>query len=155
MNALFFGMCSCEYLGVKLAAEKQTKIFLVQNIQFYLKDKKLDIRKNNPTSADYVAITFESQKNGEKLQTVIQHRLNRSLCPVKAWGSLVSKILSYDNTDENTPVNVYRLDGELKYIQATDMISHLQATCMALGSDKLGFHPSKVGTHLIRTSFAM
>ena len=155
VGALFFGMRSCEYLGVKLAAEKQTKVLSVRNVQFYLRNKKLDVRKDNPTSADYVAITFESQKNGEKLQTVIQHKSNRSLCPVRAWGSLISKILSYDNTDENTQVNYYESDGQPRHIQASDMISHLRATCMSLGNEKLGFHPSKVGTHSIRTSFAM
>ena len=77
---------------------------------------------------DYIVITFESQKNGEKLQSILQHRSNRTLCPIKAWGSLVHTILLYENTDENTQVNYYQSNLGLRHIQASDMVVHLRAT---------------------------
>ena len=45
--------------------------------------------------ADFLAITFVSQKNGEKCQSIIQHKSNRTLCPIRAWGELITTILSY------------------------------------------------------------
>ena len=115
----------------------------------------MDKTINNIAEADYVAITFDSQKNGEKLQTVVQHRSRRTLCPVKAWGSLTNIILGYEGTSKNTSVNFYKSDSSSNYLQASDIITHLRATCKTLNGNRIGLHPSKVGTHSIRMSFAM
>ena len=155
VGALFFGMRSCEYLGVKNANEKQTRLLEIRNLQFFRNNTQIDIKSQDLQKADFVAITFESQKNGEKLQTIVQHKSNRTLCPVKAWGRLVETILTYDNTNENTPVNYYQTDNGPNLIQASDMITHLRATCQTLRAARIGFRPNKVGTHSIRTSFAM
>jgi len=155
VGALFFGMRSCEYLQVQRASEKQTKLLEIRNLQFFRNNKKLDIHSDNLSKADFIAITFESQKNGEKLQSVVQHRSNRTLCPVKAWGTLVHLILSYQNTDESTTLNYFISDNKPNYITASDMIIHLRSTCMSLGENSLGICPKKIGTHSIRTSFAM
>ena len=109
----------------------------------------------NVTHADYIAIMFESQKNEEKLQMIVQHIPNQILYPVKALGLLVQSILSNENTSENTQVNYYQSDSGPMHMQATYMLIHLRATCRTLDERRLGFHPNKVGTHSIRTSFAM
>ena len=46
-------------------------------------------------------------------------------------------------------------DTSSDYIQASDMIKHLRSTCQSLGRNGIGINPIKVGTHSIRTSFAM
>ena len=155
VGALFFGMRSCEYLGVKGADDKQTKLLKIRNFQFFAKNERLNVSKDDITKASYMAITFESQKNGEKLQTVVQHRSNKTLCPVKAWGKLILLILSYGDTNEDTPINYFISNNNPNYIKATDMITHIRSMCMSFGEERLGFCPKKVGTHSIRTSFAM
>ena len=149
-------MRSCEYLEVNRASEKQTKLLQIRNFQFFSKNKRMNIHSEDISKADYLAITFESQKNGEKFQTIIQHRSKRTLCPVKAWSTLIKLILSYENTDESSTINYFSSEeGEPKHIKASDMILHLRSTCMSIGEDRLGFQPQNVGTHSIRTSFAM
>ena len=57
-GALFFGMRSCEYLKTPNADKKQTKLLCVRNFQFMKKNTRMDLKLNNITKADYVAITF-------------------------------------------------------------------------------------------------
>ena len=83
-------------------------------------------------------------------------RSNRTLCPIKAWGSLVHTVLSYEGTNEDTPVNFYQSDTVSNgYIQASEVILHLWATCRTLNEGKIGFQLSQIGTYSMRTSFAM
>ena len=48
-------------------------ILKIYNIHFFKNNRKLDRNLIDIRNADYVAITFKSQKNGDKFQTVIQH----------------------------------------------------------------------------------
>ena len=154
-GALFYGMRSCEYLRVRNAHQKQTKILKIENFKFFIKNKKLDNQKDNLMRADFLAITFVSQKNGEKFQSIIQHKSNRTLCPIKAWGELINTILSYGNTNEHTEINYFISDNGPAYISAEDMIIQIRAACKTMGTHKLGFTSDRVGTHSIRTSFSM
>ena len=155
-GALFFGMRSCEYLKTHNAANKQTKLLCIRNFQFMKKNIKMNISSHNLPRADFVAITFESQKNGSKQQTIVQHRTDKFLCPVNHWGNLIILILSYRGTDTNTPINFFRNEnGSPQYISAEDMIRLLRLTCSSVGEDKLGIDIKRVGTHSIRTSFSM
>lgn len=155
VGALFFGMRSCEYLRVKNQDQKQTKLLTLENFHFFKSNRRLDTHSPDITKADYLSITFVSQKNGEKNQTVIQHRSKRSLCPVKAWGSLILLILAYENTNLSTTINYFESDKKPNYITSEDMINQIRSACQSLGEDKLGFTPEKAGTHSIRSSFAM
>ena len=148
VGALFFGMRSCEYLGVKNAHEKQTRLLEIRNLQFFKDNNQINKQSPEIRNADFVAITFESQKNGEKHQTIVQHKLNRTLCPVKAWSKLAQTILAYDNTNENTPVNYYQTDDGPNFVQASDMITHLRATCQTLRAARVGFRPTR-STHTL------
>ena len=119
-------------------------------------NKKLSISSQDILQADYLAVTFESQKNGSKCQTIVQHRSGRFLCPVKSWGELIKLILSYNGTDLNTTINFYQnKHGHPSFISAEDMIICLRSICNKLDEEKLGIDPSRVGTHSIRTSFSM
>ena len=154
-GALFYGMRSCEYLRVRNAHQKQTKLLKIENFKFFIKNRKLDNCKDNLIRADFLAITFVSQKNGEKFQSIIQHKSNRTLCPIKAWGELINTILSYGNTNESTDINYFISDNGPAYITAEDMIIQIRAACQTIGVQKLGVTPDRVGTHSIRTSFSM
>ena len=154
-GALFFGMRSCEYLQVRNQQHKQTKLLIIQNFQFYKNNQRQNITDPNIREADFIAITFVSQKNGNKNQTIIQHRSNRTLCPVKAWGTLITLILSYEKTSTLTPINYFVHDNGPSQITATDMITQIRAACKTLGEQKIGIEIDRVGTHSIRMSFAM
>ena len=94
-GALFFGMRSCEYL--KVDGERKTKLLRVRNLRFYNNRKEIDKLKNTHLlfQASSVNITFESQKNGEKDESVTMHANQKELCHVLAWASITQRILTY------------------------------------------------------------
>ncbi len=155
-GALFFGMRSCEYLKTNNAANKHTKLLCIKNFKFMRENIELSLRSRDLPAADFVAITFESQKNGSKNQTIIQHKSGKFLCPVDCWSHLIMSILSFEGTDVNTPINFYiNENGIPSVISAEDMIAFLRLTCSSIGEDTLGIDLNRVGTHSIRTSFSM
>ena len=84
------------------------------------------------------------------------HRSNNSkLCPVLAWGSITTRILSYKNTNENTPVNYVILKSKPYYIKSKDVMSLIRLNVALIGEATLGFGPDDVDTQSIRSSFAM
>ena len=69
VEVLFFGMRSCEYLKVKNQEQKQTKLLTVGNFQFYKENKKIEKLSSILSGADYLSITFISQKKtGTKIK---------------------------------------------------------------------------------------
>ena len=83
------------------------------------------------------------------------HKTDSELCPVKAWSLIVRRILSYDNTDLSTTVKYVEINGKPKYIEVKEVMSVIRLTVCLIGSHELGFGPDSVGTHSIRSSFAM
>ncbi len=81
---------------------------------------------------------------------IVQHKSNRTLCPVRAWGKLITLILSYENTSKFTPINYFEDKKILHHISVDDMIIQIRGAC-----DKLSFQLDRVGTLSIWTSFAM
>ena len=95
------------------------------------------------------------RKNGEKFQSIIQRKSNRTLCPVRAWGELISTILSYENTHEYTEINYFISDNGPANISEGDMIIQIRTAYKTIGTQKLGFASDRVGTHSIKTSFSV
>ena len=83
------------------------------------------------------------------------HRSNDDLCPMKAWGEIVKRILNYPKTDLNTPVNYVCLNNKIYYIQSRGVMILIRSTVALIGRASLGFGRDDVGTHSIRCSFAM
>ena len=81
--------------------------------------------------------------------------LQSSFCPVKIWSSLVNRVLSYPKTNINSSVNIYRSGRSYNYINSATMRSNLRNTVKIIGTDILGINESDIGTHSIRTTFAM
>ena len=105
VGALFFAMRSCEYSKVN-GLPRKTRLLCVRNIVFYIQNKIME-RDRDASKADYVAITFESQKNANKNETIIQHKNNKELCPVRSWSFVITTVLGFSGTDENTSINYY------------------------------------------------
>lgn len=154
-GALFFGMRSCEYLKVPKQEQKLTKPLCLRNFRFFRNNRIIDLSDNNIHSATYITITFESQKNGKKDETIIQHASRKILCPVRIWAEIIQLILTYDRTDLNTPIFYYEKNKKPMFMKSAVLISHLRATVDVLNPDTFGLSTSRIGTHSIRTSFAM
>jgi hypothetical protein len=156
IGAAFFACCSCKYLAVPKQEERRTKLLCLQNIRFF-KDGHLILAPSaDLESVDSLAITFEMQKNDNKFNTVIHGRTDDPvLCPVLQWAQLVNRIRSYWNTTCDTPVCTVWRHGRLDKIASMQVLLALRAASMAVGSAHLGFEPSKIGAHSIRSGAAM
>ena len=99
------------------------------------------------------------QKNDEKEAVITMHRSSKGLCPVQTWGEIVARVLSYPRSNYNSPVNIVEIPTtkKPKYVQirSSDVLKHIRNTATQIGYDKLGFTAKEVGTHSIRSSFAM
>ena len=97
-----------------------------------------------------------SQKNRQKYATITQHASGHEVCPVKAWAAIVSRILHYKGTNLSTEVDtVVNRNGKRAHIKADEVARHLKKVVTSVGKARLGFDATRVGTHSIRTSFAM
>ena len=85
----------------------------------------------------------------------MQHKSNRTLCPVKAWGKLIALILLYKNTTELTPIRYFEDKNIPNQMSTEDMIVQIREACKTIGEHKLGFIIDIVGTHSIRTGFTI
>ena len=139
-------------------------VYICTRIHTFIRKQKILVRYRIPVfparlckNFTHVLTLFQkiSCLNGNKNQTIIQHRSNRTLCPVKAWGTLITLILSYEKTSTLTPINYFVHDNGPSQITATDMITQIRAACKTLGEQKIGIEIDRVGTHSIRMSFAM
>ena len=163
IGALFFAMRSCEYSKTDNSESKKTKMLCLRNIKFYNKTSN-GYLEEVPHSSDLailqssscVSITFENQKNGEKDATITQHRSPPGrICPVQAWAETAHRILSYDNTNENTTVNTFKTGGKLVQFTSKQLRQHIKSTVKSIGANRLGIDIKRVGTHSLRTSAAM
>ena len=151
-GAFFFGMRSCEYLTVQ--GTRKTKRLKLRNIRFFKNNVQIpDQRSPLVLMANSVSITFEFQKNRQKMVTVTQPRSGKKICPVLMWGKIVQRILSYKGTSENTPVNAVTVGKKIHFVRASELCNHLSHTVDNMTG--LGFSGKDVGTHSIRSSLAM
>ena len=158
VGALFFGMRSCEYS--KVSGDRKTKLLTVNDIRFF-KGRK-EIKKDTSqfyNRATSVSICFRIQKNDEKEAVITMHKSSKGLCPVKTWGEIVTRVLSYPRSNYNSPVNLVEEQSTKKpkhvQIRSIDILKHIRNTVTQIGQDTLGFTAKEVGTHSIRSSFAM
>ena len=158
-GALLFAMRSCEYSQVgnnPSDNNRKTKLLRVRNIRFFQDTREIhrDI-PNLPSIANTVRITFESQKNGEKFESIAMRRTGGSLCPVNTWATIVKRITSYPRGSEDSPVNLVRINRRYTNITSAQIRYTLRKTITLLGEDDIGVKSSQVGTHSIRSTFAM
>jgi hypothetical protein len=155
-GAFFFAMRSCEYLKVR--GERRTKLLRLRNFQFFRGNCRLNYNDPALVLADSVAITFEFQKNDQRNEVIVHHRCSDpQLCPVRAWASILIRIISYPGTTMETTVNMYlpKAGGKLKAVVSEDACKRLRRAAASIGSARLGFEPHEMGTHSIRSGAAM
>jgi len=156
LGAFFFACRSCEYLKVSNAKDKRTKCLTLQNISFQLNGAAIPHSSPLLLAADSVSITFETQKNGRKFDTITQWRTHHeTLCPVIQWASLVKRIRTYPEANDNTNVSVYWRHGKMHHMTSEDITGALRDGLTVFGSEKLRIKPDEIGTHSIRSGAAM
>ena len=67
----------------------------------------------------------------------------------------MKRIVSYPKTNENTPVNYVLINNKPYCVKSRDVMSLIRLNVALIGEETLGFGPDDVGTHSIRSSFAM
>jgi hypothetical protein len=166
VGAMFFAMRSCEYsLTSTQDGIRKTKIVTINNVRFFsTTESGLNQEFPHPTpyhilsKAHFVSITFVSQKNGEKMECITQHRTRQGkICPVLSWAFTVCRILSYKKSTIHSTVNTFMDPRSHKLVQITAKQSRLRLreTVHKIGAAQLGIDVSTVGTHSLRSSCAM
>ena len=158
-GALFFAMRSCEYTHTSndpFSGERKTKLLRVKNVKFFNNTTELSKhQKDLSTKATTVQITFEFQKNRQKFQSISMHAIEEDFCPVKIWSRIIQRILSYPKGSYESPVNLVRSNRKYDYIKSRQVRMSLRSTVKSIGEHKLGIKAESVGTHSIRSTFAM
>ena len=157
--ALFFAMRSCEYVKTPNSVHAKTKQIQLNDVKFYDKQRKI-IRQRSPdlkTRAHLVAITFRSQKNKEKFEMVTHVKSGNAICSVDTLVDLVQRIWSYPGTTKECFIDKFYCAalGRVGHVTSSFVTDELKNAVITVGSDSLGISTKEVGTHSIRTSFAM
>jgi hypothetical protein len=154
--AHFWAMRSCEYSKVSRAERRQTKQLCLRNIVFIKDGNIVDHSSPNLHVADCVSITFERQKNDRKADVVTQWRTDdHVMCPIKLWASIVTRILTYEGSNTNSPVSLARHSNITISITSEMVANLLKDGVVAIGEMKLGIQRHEIGTHSIRSGAAM
>jgi hypothetical protein len=158
IGAFFFAIRSCEFSKTTSPKEiKRTKIIMIGDVQFFKDSMRINHDDPKITEADVISITFRSQKNGEKNQTISMHKSNdSSICPVMVWASIVKRIRSYKNSTDESPVNCYlSRQGHIEHVTSTQIRTKIRAAAASIGEDSLGFKIEEIGCHSFRSGSAM
>jgi hypothetical protein len=157
VGAFFFACRSCKYLKVLQLETKRTEQLTLGNLAFY--KGGIEIPHSSPLklhTADRIFITLETQKNGQKIDTIIQRRTGHPhLCPIIQWAALTRQILGYPGTTNDTKVSTIWNSGKLLHITSKIIKMALRDSIAAYGEDKLQIFKHEVGTHSIRSGAAM
>ena len=155
IGAFFYAMRSCEYLSVS-SAERKTKRLRLKNLRFFRNGRIIQHCDPTLCSSDFVTIQFEDQKNGEKMDEITQQNSgDLLLCPVRAWAKIIQRIWQIPGTTDTTHVNTFYDNGKILLVSGNDVKNALRAAATIIGKDKLGFAPSEIGTHSLRSGAAM
>lgn len=100
-------------------------------------------------------MTFYRQKNGVKEAEISMEPTQGPLCPVRAFKSIILRILSYPDENMKSTIKMVRHGTKIMRITSKTKLKHLRNTVDLIGYDKLGFGPDDVGNHSIRSSFVM
>ena len=93
---------------------------------------------------------FTLQKNNHRYATITQQTSSKEVDPVREWADVVSRVLGYEDSTLDSPVDLF-MDKKEKYchVTAQDIADQLKLIVQVLGEDYLGFGPNRVGTHSI------
>ena len=151
IGAFFFTCRSCKYLKVPKKDQQQTKQLTLGNIAFSKDGNIIPHSCPKLQLADSVSLTFESQKNDKKNETITQCATCQILLfPVKQWAAIVKRIEPYPGTSKKTPVSAVLDHGWISHITQKQVNDALRDGVKAYGKSKLQFLETEVGTHSLR-----
>ncbi len=155
IGAFFFAMRSCKY--IKVQGPRKTKLLSLKNIRYFQGNRLLKHSDSNLARADCISITFEHQKRDTKNDVITQHRSgDKTLCPVRIWASIISRISSYPGSSLSDTVNKFiTSDNAVIFFTGTELLKKLRLAATAVGPDILGFTAKEIGLHLARSRAAM
>ena len=105
--------------------------------------------------ADKVSPTLRTQKNGVKDATVTKWRITTTLCLVRIWAEIIIQLDSYSGTTSDIPVNRVWVERQKTTITSQMTTNSLREGTLYFGEKRLGLSHKEVGTHSIRSWFAM
>lgn len=150
MMAFFWCMRSCEYST--MSGKWCTKLLCLCNIRFFNKDRRL-IPQDSPQifHAENVSITFEWQKKDVR-DDIMTHQCSggKSMCPILATASIVSRIHQYPiswSKLPNTLINTVMASGHCLQITSDLLLTTIIDTLSHLIHEALGFGSLDVSTH--------
>ncbi|GFH53887.1 hypothetical protein CTEN210_10363 [Chaetoceros tenuissimus] len=152
--AFFYMARSCEYSDTPNSQDKKTKKLCLKDFIFFVDGSQVGWNHENIGNASAVAITFNA-KNGVKNDTVTNSKTGNDLCPVLTAVKIVQRIRGYPNTNRDTHVDVYLIDGKLKHVKSPQIGQRLQSVARTMGQQTLGLDPNSIGTHSLRCSLAL
>ena len=82
-------------------------------------------------------------------------KTNSSLCPVKTWAAINSRILQYPRGSIESPVNLVRSNRSYSQVSSKQVRDTLRNAVSEIGEETIGISRDAVGTYSIRSSFAM
>ena len=82
-------------------------------------------------------------------------RIEGPTCPVKVWAKIIRRILDYPRGNTNSPINLLRIGRQYRQMTSTEIRDTLRNTVSTLGENRLGIKSTNIGTHSIRSTFAM
>ncbi len=154
--AIFFAMCSYEYLKVQQAEQQRTEIIRRRNIRFFKGNEQLEQDHPDFKFADCTAITFKRQKKDEKMDTItLMASKDILLCRVRAAAAIVQRIKNYPSCSINSPISTILNGGIIEHATSQHVINALRDTASAIGEVKLGIKKEDIGTHSMRSGVAM
>ena len=105
--------------------------------------------------ADFVFITFEFQKNRQRIETITYFKTSSELLPVNIWAAIVLRLWSHKRTQASTYVNIVYVQGESKEVTSALLIKSLKISVKEIGEEHLGIKDDTVGTNSIRKSLVV
>jgi hypothetical protein len=158
IGAFFFAKRSCEFSTTRKPG--RTKIVTIQYVLFRNRLKRIIPRCADDllVRAEYVTITFVSQKNGKKMDLWTQRQTGDPfLCPVLRYGSVIRRILCQNPlAPHETVINTIQIGTKTGTITNNYVRELLLTTCSHFGgAETFGYASTNIGNKSIRLGAAM
>ena len=136
----------------------RTVQFAVENVGFFKNSKILPRTSSlkRLLSADSCTLKITNQKNGYMGETIHQHAIKSTTCPVQALARRVNHILKNDGTPSNLICDYMdEKTNTWASIVPAEMIYSIRSAIKVLKLERKGINPNLVGVHSLRAGGAM
>jgi hypothetical protein len=158
ISAFFFAVRSCEFSTTQKPG--RTKIVSIQYVLFRETMKQIvpHLAPDLLDRAEYVTITFVSQKNRKKMDLQTQRRTGDPvLCLVVRYVFVICRILWQDPlAPKDTKINTNHVNTKTGTLTNDYVRDLLQSTCKTFGGPTaFGYSSTEIGNKSIRSGAAM